>query len=259
MPILRLSEAEIYYEQYGAGFPVLVFAPGALNSTITNWHARSERYPNGVPWIDPTKDLVDRFRVIALDQPNAGRSTAVFRGDSGWQTYARIHIALLDHLGIGQAHVMGGCIGSSFCLRLCQDIPDRITAAVLQNPIGRNESNRGVHGHEFESWATRLADQRPDLDFNELLAFRDNIYRDDFVFSVPRDFVRTCATPLLVMPGNDAAHPTAIGLEIADLAPNAELLMDWKNRQPETIPIVQRFLMEHTPAIAARTVSGGAV
>ena len=48
MPSIQHHGAEIYYEEYGAGFPLLVFAPGALNSTITNWHARSERYPNGV-------------------------------------------------------------------------------------------------------------------------------------------------------------------------------------------------------------------
>ena len=85
------------------------------------------------------------------------------------------------------------------------------------------------------------------VDDATLESFRVNLYHDDFVFSVTRDFVRRCRTPFLVMPGNDAPHPTAIGLEVAELAPNAELLMDWKNKQTETLPVIRRFLEAHTP------------
>ena len=247
MPILSLPDAELHYEVYGSGFPLMVFAPGALSSTITNWHATSARYPNGVAWIDPTKDLADLFTVIAMDQPNAGTSTARIRAGDGWDTYASMHIALLDHLGFMQTHLMGGCIGSSFCLRICKEIPDRITSAVLQNPIGRDDSNRGVHGNEFENWSARIRETMPDVDLATLESFRENLYRDDFVFSVSKNWVKTCNVPCLVMPGNDAPHPTAIGLELADLLPNSELLMDWKNRQAETLPVIRDFLKRNTP------------
>jgi pimeloyl-ACP methyl ester carboxylesterase len=247
MPTLKLAEAELYFEVYGSGFPILTFAPGALSSTISNWHATSPRYPNGVAWIDPTVDLADGFQVIAMDQPNAGSSTAVIHSSDNWETYARYHIAIMDHLEIERFHLMGGCIGSSFALKLCEMIPKRIAAAVLQNPIGRNESNQGVHGNEFINWSKRIKEMIPEVDDATLGAFRDNLYRDDFVFSVTRDFVRRCRTPLLVMPGNDAPHPTAIGLEIAELAPHAELLLEWKGRQTETLPVIKRFLEAHTP------------
>jgi pimeloyl-ACP methyl ester carboxylesterase len=247
VPTLTLPHAEIYYEVYGSGFPLITFAPGALSSAITNWNPTSPRYPDGVPWIDPTHDLAGDFTVVAMDQPNAGRSTATIRAEDGWDTYAKIHIALIDHLGFERTHVMGGCIGSSFCLKLAQEIPDRITSAVLQNPIGRNDSNRGVHGNEFIAWTKRMQSKIPDLDMAALESFRDNLYRDDFVFSVSKEWVRTCETPCLVMPGNDAPHPTAIGLELAELLPHAELLLQWKNRQAETVPVIRDFLKQHTP------------
>ena len=33
MPVLKLSDAEIYYQEYGAGYPVLLFAPGGMRSS----------------------------------------------------------------------------------------------------------------------------------------------------------------------------------------------------------------------------------
>jgi pimeloyl-ACP methyl ester carboxylesterase len=58
----------------------------------------------------------------------------------GWRTYAGDHLALMDHLGYRRFHVMGGCIGATFCLTLCEMAPERITAAVLQNPIGLHDN-----------------------------------------------------------------------------------------------------------------------
>jgi len=60
-----------------------------------------------------------------------------------------------------------------------------------------------------------------------MAAIERNLFGSDFVYSVSRDFVRACATPLLVLPGNDARHPKAVGEEIAALAPNARLFSDW--------------------------------
>ncbi len=42
----------------------------------------------------------------------------------------------MDHLGFTKFHVMGGCIGGSYCFEAIEQAPDRVAAAVLQNPIG---------------------------------------------------------------------------------------------------------------------------
>ena len=42
----------------------------------------------------------------------------------------------MDHLGLDRFHVLGGCIGGSFCLKAVEMAPKRVMSAVLQNPIG---------------------------------------------------------------------------------------------------------------------------
>ncbi len=283
MPRIELrTGASIYYEEFGSGYPVLLFAPGGMESTIEAWR----RAP-----YDPTVELADSFRLIAMDQRNAGRSFGPLE-PTGWEEMAADHLALMDALGIRRAHVMGMCIGSSYCLRLIAEAPDRVTAAVLQNPIGLKGGNFDSFVAMFETaartaeregmeavvvaalandhfqqnpkaglWANRIA---ADEAFRTKVASMDpaeyaRIHREtaaaffgrsDFVFSVSREWLATCRTPLLVLPGNDDFHPPEIAHEIARIAPNAELLEDWRSPEakPRTVEAVRSFLRRHTPA-----------
>jgi pimeloyl-ACP methyl ester carboxylesterase len=248
MPILHHGDAEIHYEEFGSGYPILLFAPGGLRSQLAFWHHSPSNPKAEAVWMDPTVVLADRYRVIAMDQRNAGASRAPIRATDDWQTFASDHIALMDHLGIDRFHVMGGCIGSTFCLTLCERIPERISAAVLQNPIGLSD-NRKTFDESFRGWSEEIRQHRPELDEATLSRFDRNLYAGDFVFSVTRDFVKRCTVPLLVMPGNDAPHPTAIGEEIVSLAPHVDVLRDWKGpaHKPASIERVRKFLAEHTP------------
>lgn len=229
----------LHYEQYGEGFPVLLLAPGGLRSSIEFW--------DRTPW-DPRKELGGDFKVIAMDQRNAGESRAPVLASDGWQVYTADHLALLDHLRIERCHVVGGCIGGSFCLGLMQAAPSRITAAVLQQPIGFAD-NRDVFEDLFDGWAAEKRETTPDVTDEVWNAFKSSMFGGDFVFSVPRDFVAGCRTPLLVLMGNDVYHPTGISREIVKLAPDAELIEKWK--EPESVaPAVHRvrmFLRRHTP------------
>jgi pimeloyl-ACP methyl ester carboxylesterase len=237
MPFLRRGETSTYYEEYGSGYPVLLFAPGSLESTIDFWHS--------CRW-DPTVELADDYRVIAMDQRNAGRSRAPILATDGWDSFLQDHIALLDHLDVRQAHLMGGCIGVSFALRLIQEQPWRVSAAVLQDPSGAITPRTRSGG--FERWAQKLADH-PEATDAVLSSYRDNLYRQAFVYSVTQEFVRTCETPMLVLPGNDDAHPFEVAKELADLAPNAEFIPDWKEpaKTDEAFRRAREFLRSHTP------------
>ena len=134
--MFKRPDAEIHYEVHGAGFPVLLYAPGGLRSQVELWGGASPAYPKGFPWMDPRTALADKYTVIAMDQRNAGKSVADVKPDHGWHTFAADHLALMDHLGFGKFHVMGGCIGGSYCFEAIEQAPGRIAAAVLQNPIG---------------------------------------------------------------------------------------------------------------------------
>jgi pimeloyl-ACP methyl ester carboxylesterase len=240
MPTIQHDSVQLYYEEYGAGFPVLLFAPGGMRSSVEFW-ARSV-------W-NPIEALANSFRVIAMDQRNAGRSTAPVSAADGWDSYAADHIALLDALAIERCHVLGGCIGGPYCLGVMQAAPERVAAAVLQQPIGYDGSNRQAFYEMFDSWAEALKPQHPEVGDAAWRAFRENMYGGDFVFNVSRDFVRACRTPMLVLMGNDLYHPSVTSREIAELAPNAELIERWK--EPEvvesTIARVRSFLEQHTP------------
>jgi hypothetical protein len=71
----------------------------------------------------------------------------------------------------------------------------------------------------------------------------------DFVFSVTRDFVKNCRTPLLLQPGTDKAHPAKTSEEIAALAPDIEVQKNWKGptHLEESIKRVRAFLERNTP------------
>jgi hypothetical protein len=248
MPILDIRDGEIYYEVHGSGFPLMIFAPGGLRSELAFWR-RSPSNPSApAVWMDPMAVLREKYRVVAMDQRNAGRSPTRILASDDWHVYAADHLALADHLGLGRFHVMGGCIGASFCLTLCELAPSRITSAVLQNPIGHAD-NRGVFVNLVRTWAKDIREQRPEVDEHVLNNVGDNMFGGDFVFSVSREFVRQCKTPLFVMPGDDPPHPQVIGEEIIELAPNVEGLRQWKGPEhlQTAIERVTAFLERHTP------------
>jgi pimeloyl-ACP methyl ester carboxylesterase len=248
MPILNIRECEIYYEVHGTGFPLMIFAPGGLRSELAFWRHSPSNPSAPAVWMDPMAVLAKKYRVVAMDQRNAGRSRTRIDATDDWHIYAADHLALADHLGLDRFHVMGGCIGASFCLTLCELAPSRITSAVLQNPIGHAD-NRDVFSDLVQIWSNGIREQRPEIDAHTLKRFGDNIFGGDFVFSVSREFVRQCKTPLLVMPGDDPPHPQAIGEEIIELAPNVETLRYWKGPEhlQTAIERVSTFLERHTP------------
>jgi pimeloyl-ACP methyl ester carboxylesterase len=240
MPLLESDSTAIYFEEHGSGFPLLLIAPGAMNSTVEMWESAT---------IDPLALYDDAFRMLAMDQRNAGRSAGPLDASDPWGAYARDQLALLDHLGIGRFHVMGCCIGCSFALKLSQEAPARVTAAVLEQPVGIANGNKALYDQMWRTWGARLL-ARPDIKPEAVEQFGTRMWRDEFVVSVSREFVRTCDTPLLVLPGTDRYHPAATGREIAALAPNGELIEPWKDSAEharQAADAIRAFLSRHVP------------
>ncbi len=240
MPHFAKGETTIYYEEHGSGFPLLAIAPGAMNSAIEIWSGAT---------INPLDVYRQDFRIIAMDQRNAGRSTGPLEVGDPWGAYARDQLALLDHLGVDGFHILGACIGCSFALKLIEQAPRRVVTAVLEQPVGLTADNALLYDTMWRGWGDQLLLRRADMDPGEVEAFGTRMFTGDFVLSVSRDFVRNCATPLLVLPGVDRYHPTATGGEIAELAREARLVEPWKDPEhvgPATAA-VRDFLKAHTP------------
>ena len=119
---------------------------------------------------------------------------------------------------------------------------------MMQNPIGLNPEAPTYFPDGFKIWAAERRSECPELDEAAVAAFGRNMWGGDFVFCVSRDFVGTCQTPALVLPGNDTPHPRVIGLEAADLLPDADMLVDWKGPEhiDEQRERVVAFLKKHT-------------
>ncbi len=237
MPFMETDDTRIYYEEYGEGFPILLFAAGGMRSAI--------------PFLQggwkPIETLSPHFRVIAMDQRNAGQSTAPITGSDGWSTYTADHIALLDHLNVERCHVLGGCIGGPHCFGVIQAAPNRVASAVLQQTIGASE-NREAFYAMFDSWADNLKADRPEVSAEDWNSFRSNMFGGDFLYNVDRDFVRNCQVPMLVLMGNDLYHPEVTSREIASIAPNAELVEEWSGEglSEQTANKVVEFLKAHS-------------
>jgi len=239
MPIFKRDDVELYYEEYGAGCPILLIAPGGMRWAVAFW----ER----TPW-NPITQLAPHYRVIAMDQRNAGQSVAPIRATDSWSVYTADQLALLDHLGVNRFHVAGMCIGGPYIMGLIQAVPQRVVSAVVFQTIGLH-NNRQAFFEMFDSWANELKPRRPDASEEALESFKKTMYSGDFLFNVSREFVAKCQTPLLVLLGNDLHHPAETSRELAALAPHATLIEHWKEpeHQPAAQQAVERFLAEHTP------------
>jgi pimeloyl-ACP methyl ester carboxylesterase len=240
MPTFVRDDVSIYYEEHGSGFPLLLIAPGGMRSTIDAWS-------NG-PW-DPIEHLRSSYRVITMDQRNAGRSTAPIRASDSWHVYTEDQMALMDHLGAEGFHVAGMCIGGPYCMGLIEAAPERVASAVLFQTIGLSD-NRQAFFDMFDSWADDLKTSRDDVDPAAWEAFKQAMYGGDFLLNVSRDFVAACQTPLLVLCGKDLYHPEVTSREIAELAPLAQFIEHWKEPEYQAAAqgAVLEFLATNTPA-----------
>ena len=161
----------------------------------------------------------------------------------------------MDHLGIDKFMVMGFCIGGPFIWNLLERAPDRVVAAVLAQPSGSRPERRDLfYENNMKGWGPELVKRRPEITMEMVDKFLTKMYRTnaDFVFTVTRDFVRTCQTPVLILPDDIPAHPYAVAMEAAMLAPKAEVsIFPWKEpkeRIPLAVRQIRSFLRAHRPA-----------
>jgi hypothetical protein len=99
-------------------------------------------------------------------------------------------------------------------------------------------------------WGESLIESGARLDMATVDAFGHGLFDSDFVFSVSRDFVRTVQTPMLLLDGNDVAHPKITSDEVAALLPNVERVERWKEPDvvAEATERMRTFLRAHAPA-----------
>ena len=248
MPIYENGPVRLRYEEAGSGFPLLVIPGGGLNATIAGLANHA---------FNPMEEFSDSFRCIAMDLRNAngGQSEGPVDVERGWDAFADDQLSLMDHLGIEKFMVMGFCIGGPFCWNLLQRGPDRVVASVMVHPSGfRSDQPDIFYQNNIRDWAPALCERREDVTMETIDTFLNKMYREnpDFVFTVTRDFVRGCETLVLVLPDDIPAHPYAVAMETALLAPNSQVsLYPWKENDGKirlAVRHIDMFLKSNRPA-----------
>jgi pimeloyl-ACP methyl ester carboxylesterase len=248
MSFYEKGPVRIRYEEAGSGFPLLLIPGGGLNSTISVLTSNSP--------FNPMEEFKAEYRCVACDlrNANAGQSSGPLEIDRPWDCHTDDQLAVMDHLRIDKFMVMGFCIGGPFIWNLLKRAPDRVVAAVLAQPVGfRPEMPTLLYDGSMKGWGPELVKQRPDITMDMVEKYLTKLYRtNDFVFTVTRDFVRNCKTPVLILPDDVPPHPYAVAMESAMLAPNAEVsIFPWKEPK-ERIPLAVRqihsFLRAHRSA-----------
>ncbi len=251
MPTFENGPVTIHYEEAGSGFPLLVLPGGGLNATI----AGLANHP-----FNPLEEFSSTYRVIALDLRNAntGGTVGPLEIERTWDGFVDDQLALLDHLGIDRFMVMGFCIAGPMIWNLLKHVGDRVVAATLVHPSGYTSSHPDIYvKNALKGWAPTFMKQHPDITLERVTEFLDTMYtkRADFVFTVDRDFVRNCQTPVLVLPDDIPAHPYATAMETALLAPNAQVsLYPWKENDRKialALNHIRGFLAVNSPLDAA--------
>lgn len=130
MPRAVLDGIDTRYETAGSGPPLLMFSPGGFDATVESWTSTG---------IYPRLALVDRltehFTCVMFDRREAGASGGRVER-IGWADYVRQAVALLDHLRIERAHLLGGCVGCSTAIAVAVAHPRRVASLVLYSPAG---------------------------------------------------------------------------------------------------------------------------
>jgi pimeloyl-ACP methyl ester carboxylesterase len=236
---LDLGPVKLRYEVTGNGPPILALAPGGLRaSRIETWAAAP---------FDPISELAARHTVVAMDQRNTGTSFAPITAEDGWHSFAADQVAVMDHLGFDRFGVIGMCIGGAFIVELTTTVPERISAAVAMQPIGR-DGNDSEFRAMFDEWRGAHAADHPEATDADWEGCWTNLFGGDArLFSAPDAELSSIATPLLVLQGNDVYHPRSASVELAGAAPAATLIERWKDpaELPAAVAAIHAFFAEH--------------
>src|SRR4051795_2343645 len=242
------GNVRIRYAEIGSGFPLLAIPGGGLNSCMAVW-ARAV--------INIPEEFKNDFRIITMDQRNAtgGESTGPVPTDDPWGAFADDQLGVMDHLGIDKFVFFGNCIGGPFAMKLMERAPQRVMAAILSQPVGHKPTKPDyMYDAGKTVWAKELRERQGDVSMETIEKYLHALYRarPDFVYSVSRDFAKSCRTPMLVLPDDVDAHPLVTSIDVASLCPNAEItVFPWKD-PPElkarTINRARTFLKRYQAA-----------
>ncbi len=161
MPSFTKNDFTMHYEVHGEGEPVLcimgITAPGEY-------------------WADHLEHWDKKFQCIAPDNRGVGFSDKP-AGDYSTEMLAADHVALLDHLGIEKAHVVGCSMGSVIAQQVALIYPERVKSVTLMCTWARcDDYAKSVFNHIVVAKAHLKGEEL--LEYLQLLIFDKRSWDD---------------------------------------------------------------------------------
>jgi pimeloyl-ACP methyl ester carboxylesterase len=275
MPVANVDGIDTYYETHGSGTPILMCAPGGFDATIEKWRVASA-------WtgIDAIQALAAEHTVILYDRRECGQSGGRVERLS-WASFTKHGKALLDHLTIDAAWIMGGCMGCSVAIAFGVHYPQATRGLLLHWPVGGyrwkvNSQARFMRHYEFAKqnglkdvverarggksfwmdpeagpWAGMIArdagfaDRFLALDLGRYLGLiitsGRTLFDRDTATGAEPEEVMGIKAPSLIIPGDDQSHATSGAHYLRELLPKSEF---WNVMPPgqTTQTVVDRIL-----------------
>ena len=264
MPVAMLDGIETYYETHGSGTAILMCAPGGFDATIDKWRVASA-------WtgIDAIKALAAEHTVVVYDRRECGQSHGRVER-LGWASYTEQGKALLDHLKIDSAWIMGGCMGCSVASAFGVHFPATTRGLLLHWPVGgyrwkvnsrerftrhlnftRQNGLKGIveraqGGKSFwtdpeagpwasviardKEFAERFASQDPERYLGIIATTGQSLFDRDTAPGAEPEEVTGVKAPALIIPGDDPSHATSGAHYLRELLPQSEF---WNVMPPE--------------------------
>ena len=257
MPQATINGLKINYAVHGNGPPMIMLSPGGFDSNIDGWSSRSV-------WkeLRPLETLAKEFTMIAYDRREAGQSGGRVEPHT-WYMWAAEAVALLDHLKIDRAWVIGGCMGVSVASVIGAHFPERCIGLLMHWPVGgfrwRAKGHLNFNKHiafaranglaavaarakkaagfwadpESGPWATVLAQDeafatkyvKQDLEqYLAVVAYsRDTVFDDTMPSGATGEQLMAIKLPSFIMSGDDASHATSAAHALRELIPGSVL------------------------------------
>ena len=100
----------------------------------------------------------------------------------------------------------------------------------------------------FQAWADDIESDHPEADHAAWQSFKSNMFDGELDFNVGSEFVKKCSVPMLILMGDDVYHPQITSRKIAEIAPNARLIEQWKSPEDGAVEKIVEFLTTNTPS-----------
>ena len=267
MPTATIDGLNVNYVTHGSGPALLMLAPGGFDAAMEKWETTGA-------WksVLPLQSLANHYTIIAYDRRESGASGGRVEKLS-WPLFAEQAKGLLDHLGVREAYVFGGCMGCSVALAFAVRYPEATRALILHYPVGgyrwkvsgqdrfmrhvRFAQAQGLAGvaaqaHDGKSfwndpeagpWASCIAHdpefaatfQQQDVDryLGMVAASGRTLFDRDTPPGAEPEEVMGIKAPALIMPGDDPSHATSGAHYLRELLPAQEF---WPVMPPNQAP-----------------------